>query len=56
MLVSGWLVTQMLAHKEPNFLHNIFGFGALVTCSVGTLNGPLSLVLTHWLSSYRRST
>ena len=49
MLAAGWLVIQMLVRDEPNTLHNIFVFGALIICSVGTLNGTLSFLVMYWL-------
>ena len=49
MLAAGWLAIQILVRDEPSTLHNIFWFGALVICSVGTLNGSLSFLVMHWL-------
>ena len=49
MLAAGWLAIQMLVRDEPSTLHHIFWFGALVICSVGTLNGSLSFLVMHWL-------
>lgn len=49
MLAAGWLAVQVLVREEPNTLRNIFGFSALVICSIGTLNGALSFLVIHWL-------